>query len=568
MSITSIENLSNELFYELFDYLDGIDIYKAFSNLNYRFQQLLNSSARLFKINITCQYEESYTEIFKQLTLLNHLNKHQIYSFFICIPYQAEHFFSSYSIDSSFDHLESFVLDQIEPTILIQLLSKLTCLPRLFSLTIDMLDHLSKLTDIYQLIFALSKLKYLKFTVYDTDFVNTSLSFFRNSQVSSIEYLIIEHRCDFNDLLTVLSYTPRLRHLNVYPIIDDNDNDSIIENILPIKLSNLTYISLDVHYIKFDKFTMFIKNFNCKLKVLRYRTQSNDVTYLYANRWKELILKYFPQLEKFYFQYEDMPYYVHRSPAYRKVDFNQFISSFWIEKRWVFKSKIDRSAFIFKIYPYKETWYDRNSSIDYSKSSQLTFRYPPKNEYSIDIHGILSVAQFYHLEIKREQIDISTLMDIICRLSELDSLKIHSLSLSSTCDSSMEEINRCFISNKNKITKIYLEKFNKIEEINFLIKFCPRMNYLHIDSINNMDIELFIKEILDKINNDGNQYFYTLCLRIPTEDDKIIEKFKNIINSNKSIVWYSIKCILDVIYLQWKKDYYQYMNKIKTKINY
>ncbi|CAF3058682.1 unnamed protein product [Rotaria sp. Silwood2] len=49
-SITSIENLSNDLFYEIFDYLDGIDIFQAFSNLNYRFQELLNSSSILFKI--------------------------------------------------------------------------------------------------------------------------------------------------------------------------------------------------------------------------------------------------------------------------------------------------------------------------------------------------------------------------------------------------------------------------------------------------------------------------------------------------------------------------------------
>ncbi|CAF4987401.1 unnamed protein product [Rotaria sp. Silwood1] len=110
-----------------------------------------------------------------------------------------------------------------------------------------------------------------------------------------------------------------------------------------------------------------------------------------------------------------------------------------------------------------------------------------------------------------------------------------------------------FISNKNKITKIYLEKFNEIEEIYFFIKFCPRMNYLHINSINNMDIDFCIEEILNKINNDGNQYFYTLCLRIPTVNDKMIEKLKNIINSNKSIVWYSIKYVLDVIYLEWKK---------------
>ncbi|CAF3940544.1 unnamed protein product [Rotaria sordida] len=49
-SIISIESLSNECFYEIFDYLDGCEIFQAFSNLNHRFQQLLGSSSLLFKI--------------------------------------------------------------------------------------------------------------------------------------------------------------------------------------------------------------------------------------------------------------------------------------------------------------------------------------------------------------------------------------------------------------------------------------------------------------------------------------------------------------------------------------
>ncbi|CAF3579983.1 unnamed protein product [Rotaria sp. Silwood1] len=98
---------------------------------------------------------------------------------------------------------------------------------------------------------------------------------------------------------------------------------------------------------------------------------------------------------------------------------------------------------------------------------------------------------------------------------------------------------------------------NEIEEVYFLIKFCPRINYLQINHINTMDIELFIKKILYKINNDCNQYLFTLCLRIPTVDDRMLEKLKDIINSNKLLVCYKIKRVFDVIYLQWKNDYHQ-----------
>jgi hypothetical protein len=51
-SITTIENFTNEFFYKVFDYLDGCDIYQAFANLNRRFEQLLNSSSVVFKINL------------------------------------------------------------------------------------------------------------------------------------------------------------------------------------------------------------------------------------------------------------------------------------------------------------------------------------------------------------------------------------------------------------------------------------------------------------------------------------------------------------------------------------
>ncbi|CAF4793324.1 unnamed protein product, partial [Rotaria sp. Silwood2] len=57
-SITSIENLSNEIFYEIFDYFDGGEIVKKFSKLNSRFEQLLHSSLILIKTQFYLFYYE------------------------------------------------------------------------------------------------------------------------------------------------------------------------------------------------------------------------------------------------------------------------------------------------------------------------------------------------------------------------------------------------------------------------------------------------------------------------------------------------------------------------------
>ncbi len=101
------------------------------------------------------------------------------------------------------------------------------------------------------------------------------------------------------------------------------------------------------------------------------------------------------------------------------------------------------------------------------------------------------------------------LIEIIYKLSGLDTLKISSFILSQ-----LNEKDLRFISKKNKITKVYLEKMNQIEEVYFLIKLCSRMTYL---KINVMNVELFVKNILMKIKNDSNQYLRSLC--VSTGDD-------------------------------------------------
>jgi hypothetical protein len=56
--VTIIKNLSNELFYGIFEYLDGCYIYQAFYNLNRRFQELITSSSLLRKIQYSSLTEQ------------------------------------------------------------------------------------------------------------------------------------------------------------------------------------------------------------------------------------------------------------------------------------------------------------------------------------------------------------------------------------------------------------------------------------------------------------------------------------------------------------------------------
>jgi hypothetical protein len=122
-------------------------------------------------------------------------------------------------INSSCDRLESLVLVGIEPQLLREILTYYTCLPRLFSLNIntEYSFTLGEMTDIYQLIFALPKLKSIEF---DTDIFDDTtsilpLSIGTNQQFSSIKRLYIGHACSFKELFAIISYTPQLSFENI-----------------------------------------------------------------------------------------------------------------------------------------------------------------------------------------------------------------------------------------------------------------------------------------------------------------------------------------------------------------
>jgi hypothetical protein len=67
-----------------------------------------------------------------------------------------------------------------------------------------------------------------------------------------------------------------------------------------------------------------------------------------------------------------------------------------------------------------------------------------------------------------------------------------------------------------------------------------------------MNVELFLQDILKNINNQNNEYLRLLCFRAPVADDKMIRKLEKMINEKKLLSDYTIKRVLNNIYLQWK----------------
>jgi len=276
-------------------------------------------------------------------------NQHQILSIDLSMVNTDFRIITASAINSSFTHLESLTLDHIEPDILISLLSNLVFLPRLFSLIINQWSKFKELRDCYALIFNLPKLKYLKFFVNESPHSNSavSLSIPAIQPVSTIEYLVIDHRCNSQDLSNIISYTPHLSRLSVIHTLNSKENFPII-----FPLSNLTNLSLDLPSMSFDEFEILISKIDAKLKILRLYILFNNRVYLDAHRWEQLILQYLTGLEKFYLKYFDFitEYFETQRYSERK---NEFFSSFWIERQWILEAETDVEVTIYSIRPYK-----------------------------------------------------------------------------------------------------------------------------------------------------------------------------------------------------------------------
>jgi hypothetical protein len=411
MAIASIENLSNEIFYEIFDYLDGYYLCKAFSNLNQHFQQLLSSSSLLLKLHVDAVDDQITINEIKQFILLY---KHNIISFHFDSAPEHIPFFLSSGIDSSFIRLESLYINRLNPMIHGLLISNLTSLPRLYSFTVNNPWHpYEGLSNVYQLILTLPKLKYAKCSVDDYD-ISASLSIPINTQFSSIEQLIINHNCTFKDLFPILSHTPQICYLKCQNLIAHH---SILDTISPVTLANLSYISMNIQYVTFDQFEWLISKLHCQLEILRITvTLSLQTDYLNGNRWEKLLSEYLPKLEEFYFQYSKASVSGYDAPIYSD-DPNPFISSFWIEQEWLLEIEMDSFEIIYSICPYelyekesfllkilfflfRDRWYDIIYFTDLGKSTRLTITCVPHDEnldfLMTDIDHVLTMAHIYH----------------------------------------------------------------------------------------------------------------------------------------------------------------------------
>ena len=329
--------MSNEIFLEILDYLDGCDIYKTFLNLNYRFQHLITSPSFPLKVKLRSENKSKLIESCKNVIIPN---RHRIISLTLANAKVIDYFFKScIIIDSSFVNLQSIVLKNVDVDSCMAPLIYLKSLPRLFSLILNIdADEDCELDRIYRIIFSFSSLKYSKVSIlshFDSNILLVLVPLAIHEKLSTIQYLTIDHCCNLEELLSILDHTPQLRRLtckNLLGMRSDATNPS------RTMLFNLTHIYIDIIKLCFTDYEMFFKKILAPVQVLRIKEHKSK-DYSEADDWEKLITRYIPYLRSFNYEYHEYDPFDNDNISFF-MEINQFTSPFWIQHQWFFQFTI------------------------------------------------------------------------------------------------------------------------------------------------------------------------------------------------------------------------------------
>jgi hypothetical protein len=348
-----LENLPNEIIYEIFKYLDAYNIYEGFFNLNKRFKKLLTDPDLRIQINISNTTKLDFERLYIRIILPH---RRRIKNLRLSNPFTVDIVFSPPHLITEFSQLEILVLDHINEKSFDNISTHFMFLPKLHSLTINFAEYIQCPSIPFGRIIGSSKLKYCKITYREKDDFRPWSIYFSQHDRSRIEHLMINTRFPFKSFGDLLACLPRLRHLSINCLVQSThmDFDMEEEEVRRIVLKHLESVSLKLESIPFDQLEDFIKNHFHRVEVLRLTT-TYDPKYLDAKRWEQLITSSMPNLRIFDVNFHG---YASKNQLTFHDLINQFNSSFWIEKQWFFTHQHDcqedlTSGILYSTDPYR-----------------------------------------------------------------------------------------------------------------------------------------------------------------------------------------------------------------------
>lgn len=347
--INRLENLSNEIFHEIFDYLDGYDLLNAFSHLNVRFQNLINHSSISLKL-LHDNRKSIPMKLYCNEVILP--NKHRILALHAMFNWDHGLCFDCSIFDIAFERLESLTLAKLTTDQLPINCIYLMQLPRLYSLQVYLEaepNNFRNFNMIYQEILRLPVLKRLMFfspLKWIEDRTVVVIPSIINPKASSIEDLYIRQIISPSNVLSVLEHTPQLCHLYCSELRESNVTTHQLKK---MNLGCLKQISIEDCWIPFNRFEVLMHSIGEQLEILQFN-RHGDTDCLNSDRWEQMIRNEMPRLKVFDMLCEN----ILRTLIDSSDDLiTSFYSQFWIERGWFSSVFLDQHWMKIHIHPYK-----------------------------------------------------------------------------------------------------------------------------------------------------------------------------------------------------------------------
>jgi len=335
---SSLEDLANEILYEIFVYLNHFHIWKGFSDLNQRFDDFLISLKLTDRVHTSSSMSKSDFDYYHEKLISSNMN--QIKSLHLANLFIVNEMFSPPQLINKYVQLECLILDQINIRKLgaiLRLAQKLVNLRRLSVHLIDCADDLSR---IFEYVLKLKNIQSfeINYQMPSSNFTSSAFVDLRSS--SSIEILTINGRFSCDSLDGLLSNCPRLRQLTIHELVrgDYSNEDFTTCHLKQLESISFTLNNINMHYLQ-----MLIEKFFRHIQILQL-TMSDYNIYRYTRIWERLITNFLPYLRVFDIRISDL---MCNLQMLQDKALEQFQSSFWIENQWYFDWFLQPSKKIF-----------------------------------------------------------------------------------------------------------------------------------------------------------------------------------------------------------------------------
>ncbi|CAF0803015.1 unnamed protein product [Adineta steineri] len=374
-----IESFPNEIFLELFDYINGIDLFRAFYGLNSRFNNLLYKQFRTYHFQFA-----SISKFYFDLICQQHIPFIADKIVGICLS-------ESYNTPEQINLFLSYIPSW----------NQFTCLRTLSLSNIPSLETLLKLLDICHQLCNLTHLRlslvYLRISrpelqpvinniwslpkLIRCDFdIGISLDLFclPTTISSTLQYLSVKgHHLEWKQINRLFKSTPCLTHLSISMAMSDHDNYKLFYRPALIKLKIDVFFSSD-----FSQIVIFLKALpNLRCLDVHFRTGL-----IYGYQWEEAIRNYLPKLKTLRFSMNRFYGELYPQILLRDIA-NSYRSSFWIdEHQWFVQCYIrDRTIYL---YTSSHRFHDFGDTFNYPDSWTSTCPYDNQQNFCDNITDV------------------------------------------------------------------------------------------------------------------------------------------------------------------------------------